>query len=131
MLPNENNQNVPSIDYVTSEPPSQVYAQNYGLSGFPTQNTNTSNYDPMNDQRNINKQSDNYLPREPVVLSQAEEASLLQDILRELGNYSSEDLKSFYSELTAYDPNLTGYVHHMYMTLVAMRCKVHYTLVFY
>jgi hypothetical protein len=124
MLQNENSQNVPSIDYVTSEPPSQVHAQNYGLNGFQTQNTNMTNYDSMNDQRNVNRQSENYLPREPVILSQAEEESLLQDILRELGYYSSEDLKGFYSELTAYDPNLTGHIHHMYITLVAMRCKV-------
>lgn len=67
---------------------------------------------------------DNNLPREPIQLTEAEENSLMNDVMREMSNYSSEQLKQFYSELTSYDPNLSGTVHNMYVSLVAMRNRV-------
>lgn len=120
------NRVVPSIDHLTSEAPSKIVAENYGLKNPPNLNFEIPE-DPVaqpRQQQATNRGENNFLPREPVVLSDAEEQSLQQDVMRELENYSSEQLKGFYTELTTYDPNLTGYIHHMYLTLVAMRNKV-------
>lgn len=67
------------------------------------------------------KNNDNYLPVEPIYLSPQEEANLISDVTRELEGYSSNNLKNFYSEMLGYDPTATGFAHHMYITLVAMR----------
>ena len=58
---------------------------------------------------------------EPIYLSSQEEANLINDVTRELEGYSTENLKNFYSEMLGYDPNATGFAHHMYIALVAMR----------
>lgn len=120
---NQDLNNSNSIDHIIREPPSQVSAENYGA---PVQVNDQSYMDMgqqmMNSPRNANKA--NFLPREPIQLSSAEESSLAQDVTRELSNYSGDQLKGFYSELVTYDPNVTGYVHHMYITLCAMRNKV-------
>lgn len=68
--------------------------------------------------------NDTYLPIDPIYLSPQEEQNLINDVARELGNYSSEKLKKFYSDMTSYDPNGTGFAHHMYISLVAMRNNV-------
>ena len=65
--------------------------------------------------------NDNYLPRNPIYLNPQEEQSLMIDTNRELKSYTSEQLKNFYSELTSYDPTLSGFTHYNYVTLVAMR----------
>jgi hypothetical protein len=62
-----------------------------------------------------------YLPVDPIYLNPQEEQGLMNDVSRDLGSYSTEQLKRFYSELTTYDPNLTGFTHHAYISLVAMR----------
>ena len=72
----------------------------------------------------IDPLNDNYLPIDPIYLNAQEEQSLMTDVSRELGNYSSNQLKSFYNELTSYDPNLTGYTHYTYVNLVGMRNNV-------
>jgi hypothetical protein len=65
-----------------------------------------------------------YLPIEPIYLSPDEENALMQHVNRDLGDYRSDDLKRFYTELTSYDPNLTGFTHHAYISMVAMRNNV-------
>lgn len=65
--------------------------------------------------------NDNYLPRNPIYLNPQEESALMMDTSRELKNYTSEQLKNFYSDLTSYDPSLTGFAHYNYISLVAMR----------
>jgi hypothetical protein len=67
---------------------------------------------------------DTYLPIDPIYLSPQEEQALTSDVNREMGNYSTDQLKQFYSELTSYDPSLTGFTHHTYISLVAMRNNV-------
>ena len=46
------------------------------------------------------------------------------DTKRELKDYLSDQLKNFYSELTSYDPALSGFTHYNYITMVAMRNEV-------
>ena len=72
----------------------------------------------------LSTQNDNYLPRNPIYLNPQEEQALMIDTARELKNYTSDNLKNFYSELTSYDPNLSGYTHYNYISLVAMRNNV-------
>lgn len=71
-----------------------------------------------------------YLPIEPIYLNQQEEHALMNDVSRELGSYRTDELKRFYTELTSYDPNLTGFTHHAYISLVAMRNNVCYLFLF-
>jgi hypothetical protein len=103
----------PSIDHIITEPP--YLSKNQPL--------NPDSYNATS-QITIDKSNDTYLPIEPIYLSEQEERNLMNDVSRELGNYSSNDLKNFYSELTSYDPNLTSYTHHAYISLVAMRNNV-------
>jgi len=114
---------VNSIDHIIRQAPSLESAENYGAPVQANdQSTMEMNQQMMNTPRNVNKT--NFLPREPLELSSSEENSLAQDVTRELSNFSGDQLKSFYSELVTYDPNVTGYVHHMYITLSAMRNKL-------
>jgi hypothetical protein len=69
-------------------------------------------------------QNDNYLPRNPIFLNPQEEQALMIDTKRELKDYLSDQLKNFYSELTSYDPALSGFTHYNYITMVAMRNEV-------
>ncbi len=105
----------PSIDHIMTEPP--YLSKNQPI--------NPDSYNATS-QITIDKSNDNYLPIEPIYLSEQEERNLMQDVYRELGNFSSNDLKNFYTELTSYDPNLTSYTHHAYISLVAMRNNVKY-----
>jgi hypothetical protein len=109
-----------SIDHLISQAPSKVSAENYGLKNVPLN---------MGDQQQSQKSnrddnSSSFLPRQPVQLSEMEENSLMNDVMRAMNNYGSDQLKGLYSELTSYDPNLSGSVHNMYVSLVAMRNKV-------
>ncbi|CAF3580319.1 unnamed protein product [Rotaria socialis] len=63
---------------------------------------------------------DTYMTQEPVLLTDYEEQRLAEQVSYQLG-YSSgvEKLKVFYQELTAYDPNLTRYVHYSTIQLLA------------
>lgn len=72
----------------------------------------------------IDPKDKDYLPIDPIYLSPQEEQALMNDVSRELGSYRADDLKRFYSELTSYDPNLSGFTHHTYIALVAMRNNV-------
>ena len=69
-------------------------------------------------------QNDDYLPRNPIFLNPQEEQALMIDTKRELKDYLSDQLKNFYSELTSYDPALSGFTHYNYITMVAMRNEV-------
>ena len=105
-----------SIDHLVTAPPSKVSAENYGLKNVPLNLDEPAPPLPMHQMQQLKtNRDDNFLPRQPVQWN---------DVMRDLKNYSSEQLKSFYSELTSYDPNLSGSVHHMYVSLVAMRNKV-------
>ena len=75
----------------------------------------------VNNVQQSEKESDNYLPIDPIYLSPQEESNLINDVTRELDGYSSEQLKNFYSEMLGYDQNASGFAHHMYITLVGMR----------
>ena len=57
-------------------------------------------------------------------LNSKEEQALMIDTKRELKDYLSDQLKNFYSELTSYDPALSGFTHYNYITMVAMRNEV-------
>lgn len=72
----------------------------------------------------IDPKDKDYLPIDPIYLNPQEEQALMHDVGRELGNYRTDDLKRLYTELTAYDPNLSGFTHHAYIALVAMRNNV-------
>jgi hypothetical protein len=71
-----------------------------------------------------NNNEDIYLPVEPVELSVEETQSLIENISKDLSNYSSSQLKNLYNEMTTYDPKLSGYAHYTYVSLVAMRNHV-------
>jgi hypothetical protein len=105
------NQNYQSIDHIITEPPK------FATKAQPE-------YLNMNQPMAPEKSNDNYLPIEPIYLSPQEEQNLVSDVSKELGNYSSNNLKNLYSELTSYDPNVTGNAHYTYITLVAMRNNV-------
>lgn len=92
-----------SIDHIITEPP---------------------NYPPPNQPEPYQSQdqsNDNYLPIDPIYLSPDEEQALITDVARELGGYSSTQLKNFYTEMLTYDPNLTGYVHYHYISVISMK----------
>jgi hypothetical protein len=70
---------------------------------------------------------DTYLPQEPVLLTDYEEERLFEQIRNQLGNSTSVDkLKLFYQELTAYDPNVTSYIHYSNIQLVASQLGVNF-----
>ena len=125
--PQQTQQHNNAVDHLISQPPSHVSATNYDLKNLniPLNLDDPAPPLPMHQmQQQKTYRDDNNLPREPIQLSDAEENSLINDVMREMANFSSEQLKQFYSELTSYDPNLTGTVHNMYVSLVAMRNKV-------
>jgi len=103
------NSNYQSIDHIITEPPKYV---------------TKAQPEYLNQPPPADKANDNYLPIEPIYLSPQEEQNLISDASKELGNYSSNYLKNFYSELTSYDPNVSGYAHYTYITLAAMRNNV-------
>jgi hypothetical protein len=63
-------------------------------------------------------------PMQPVHLSFDEEISLLDDIKREMGNYSVAALKQFYTALLEQDPNQTTFLHHSVVLAQAKKVKV-------
>jgi len=70
---------------------------------------------------------DIYLPEEPVLLTDYEEERLSEQIRNQLGNSTTvEKLKLFYQELSAYDRNVTGYVHYSNIQLVASQLGVRF-----
>ena len=103
-----------SIDHIINDPKFNQINQNAAY--FQQQNFPES--------RNSFNNNSNYLPIDPIYLNPQEEQNLINDVSRELGNYSSDQLKNFYSEMTNYDPNGSGFIHHMYVSLVAMRNNV-------
>ncbi|CAF0759039.1 unnamed protein product [Brachionus calyciflorus] len=99
----------PIIDHIVND---NAYNYNKQLNNLGSNNQGSLSSD---------KNNDNYLPVDPIYLSPQEEANLVNDVTRELDGYSSDQLKNFYSEMLSYDPSATGFAHHMYVTLVAMR----------
>ena len=67
----------------------------------------------------------NELPVNPIFLNLQEEQNLINDVAKELRDLPSESLKSFYNELTSYDPNALGFTHSSYVALCAIRNNVH------
>ena len=114
--PNQSYQQ-PIINHIIAEPPQMPQVQPPELYGSQM----GSQYGPQGNKEGPN---DNFLPVDPIYLNMQEEQNLVVDVRRELGSYSSGDLKNFYNELTSYDPNLTGYTHYTYINLVAMRNNV-------
>ena len=114
------NQNYPqpTINHIIAEPPQMPQVQPPELYGSQM----GSQYGPQGG--NNDMANDNYLPIDPIYLNSQEEQNLMSDVSRELGNYSSEQLKMLYNELTSYDPTLTGYTHYTYVNLVGMRNNV-------
>ncbi|RNA12309.1 hypothetical protein BpHYR1_016564 [Brachionus plicatilis] len=98
-----------SIDHIVND---DAYNYNKQLNSLPP-----PNQEPLSSDKN----NDNYLPVDPIYLSPQEEANLINDVTRELEGYPSANLKNFYAEMLSYDPTATGFAHHMYITLVAMR----------
>ena len=66
----------------------------------------------------IDSLSDICLPFDSIHMNAQEEQSLMNDVSRELGNCSSNQLKSLYSELTSYDTNLTVCTHYTLYALI-------------
>jgi len=114
--PNQSYQQ-PIINHIIAEPPPMPQVQPPELYGSQM----GPQYGP---QGNNDGPSDSFLPVDPIYLNTQEEQNLMNDVSRELGQYSSGQLKNFYNELTSYDPNLTGYTHYTYVNLVAMRNNV-------
>jgi hypothetical protein len=84
----------------------------------------TQNFHDQQQQSKMNNE-DIYLPEEPILLTDYEEERLSEQIRNQLGNSTIvEKLKLFYRELTAYDPNVTGYVHYSNIQLVASQLGV-------
>jgi hypothetical protein len=87
-------------------------------------NNGTQNFRDQQQQPMMNNE-DIYLPEEPVLLTDYEEERLTEQIRTQLGNSSAvEKLKLFYQELTAYDPNVTNYVHYSDIQTVASQLGV-------
>jgi hypothetical protein len=107
--------NLNSIDHIITEPPN--FFQN------PPPAEKPDLYGNLNLIQN-NNSADNYLPVDPIYLSPPEENALTTDVARELANYSSNQLKNFYSDMTSYDPNLTGYTHYHYVQMNALKNNV-------
>ena len=76
----------------------------------------------------IDSLSDICLPFNSIHMNAQEEQSLMNDVSRELGNYSSDQLKSLYSELTSYDPNLAGCTYYADVNLVGIINNVSHQL---
>ncbi len=129
----------PSAQFSNRQPTSQQQAQQQQLQQQQLQQNNTLSIDHIvgdssmpnsqnksanGGQTSLENPNDNYLPRNPIFLNPQEESSLVIDTIRELKNYTSEQLKNFYSDLTSYDPSLSGFTHYNYITLVAMRNQV-------
>ncbi|CAF2421699.1 unnamed protein product [Rotaria sp. Silwood2] len=76
-------------------------------------NVMQNSYDYQQQQQPMMNNIDTYLPEEPVLLTDYEEQRLSEQLCNQLGSSTAVDrLKLFYQELTAYDPNLTSYVHY-------------------
>lgn len=120
--PQSSNIQPTSIDHLISEPPSYLN-QKVELvdQSMMAQNSGGGMSGGGMSGGGMDHEKDNYLPIDPIYLSPQEEQSLCNDVNRELAGYSTSQLKQFYNELTSYDPNLTGYTHHAYVSLVGMR----------
>ncbi|CAF0832311.1 unnamed protein product [Rotaria sp. Silwood1] len=74
---------------------------------------NSYDYRQQQQPQPIMNNIDIYLPEEPILLTDYEEQRLCEQIYNQLGSSTVVDkLKLFYQELTAYDPNLSSYVHY-------------------
>ena len=66
-----------------------------------------------------------YLPDEPVLLTDFEEERLADQVRRQIGSAAAvERLKTFYQELTNYDPKMTNYVYYSVIQSTAERIGV-------
>ena len=101
-----------SADHIVAEPTNKITAQSVGGGGSDKAANET------------------YLPVEPIHLNPQEEQALIADVKREFRNFSYSQIKQFYAALSEYDKNKTGFVHHTYINLVAMRINVNYFQVY-
>ena len=66
-----------------------------------------------------------YLPEEPVLLTDFEEERLSDQVRQQIGSAAAvERLKTFYQELTNYDPKRTNYVYYSVIQSTAERIGV-------
>ena len=66
-----------------------------------------------------------YLPEEPVLLTDFEEERLSEQIRQQIGSAAAvERLKTFYQELTNYDPKMTNHVYYSVIQSTAERIGV-------
>ncbi len=96
---------------------------------MPSSNYNNNNeyYDQQQQQQQqpMMNNEDTYLPEEPVLLTDFEEERLAEQVRVQVGGVGALDrLKLFYQELTAYDPNRTGYVHYSNIQSLAYQLGV-------
>lgn len=119
----------------TDLPPSikdqQVPSNDTKSKDIPPLNFNNITQNSYDQQQPRMNNEDPYLPEEPVLLTDYEEERLSEQIRVQLGNsITVERLKLFYQELTAYDPNVTSYVHYTNIQLVASQLGVSLEIVF-
>ena len=117
--PTIKDQEVPSNEMISKNiPPLNL---NNGTQNFYQQQQ------PQQQQQPMMNNEDTYLPEEPVLLTDYEEERLQEQVRNQLGNSTAVDkLKLFYQELTAYDPNVTNYVHYSDIQIVASQLGVIY-----
>jgi hypothetical protein len=107
-----------SIDHIVNDPHIPFY-----------QNSPRGKPDPAADSllvspSQLTQKSQSELPVHPIYLNAHEEANLINDVAKELRDCPSESLKAFYNEMTSYDPTASGFIHHAYVSLCAMRNNV-------
>lgn len=80
-------------------------------------------YQPQ--QQPMMNNEDTYLADEPVLLTDFEEKRLADQIRSQIGAPDIiERLKVFYQELSAYDPNRSGYIHYTNIQTLAYQLGV-------
>jgi hypothetical protein len=77
---------------------------------------------------NVSSDVDSTWPSTPVHLNGHEESSLQADLASKLAYCTSEQLKSFYNELTTYDPSMSGFVHHSNVSMAAAKNSVRFIM---
>lgn len=88
--------------------------------------SNAQYYDQQQQQQQpMMNNDDNYLPDEPVLLTDFEERRLAEQIRAQIGAPDIIDrVKLFYQELAAYDPNRSGYIHYTNIQTLAYQLGV-------
>ena len=100
----------PQPPYQPPQPPYQQSQPSYQQQ--PPYQQSQPSYQQQPQQPMISNE-DTYLPEESVLLTDYEEEHLAEKIRTQLGELPAIDrLKLLYQELTAYDPNATGYAHY-------------------